>query len=104
MWLLFLQGELEEFEEGEGLGRQPSKISYKGAEGKIRRKGTITHIRDSVRSTKSAGGRSDVLPREKSQTALNSPDTPTSPAAKKQQKENEVELEMVTVHEKNMAA
>lgn len=98
----FLQGELEEeFESEEDLSHQPSKISYKGAEGKIRRKGTITHIRESVRSTRSLGGRSGVLPRQKS-----IPDSPISPTTqnehvqfKNKESEVEIELEAVTLHQ-----
>ena len=97
----------EEEEEFEGLERKVSKISYgRGAGGKIQRKGTISHVRDSIRSNKSAGGRSDVLPRQKSATSLGFP-APVSPTSAAEIghdkddsmiKEGAIELEVVTVY------
>ena len=91
----YLQGEIEE-ELEEGLGRQPSKVSYgRGADGKIRRKGTVTHVRDSVRSSKSLKSRGAAA------EAPNS-DAPTSPLVKNTGTGGDgMQMEMVTVHEKN---
>ena len=69
---LTFQGVIEEVEEVEeaGLVRKASKVSHRGAESKVRRRGTLTHVRDSIRSNRSAvesmGGRSDIVPRRKS--------------------------------------
>ena len=92
--------EEEEPEEEETLVRKASKVSYgRGAEGKVRRKGTITHIRDSIKSNKSAveGGRSDIVPRRKSTASGIFNPTPTLPLVE-ESPEAEVQLEMGTVH------
>lgn len=96
----FVQGVVEEEDEEGGLSRKSSRVSYGTT--KLRRKGTLTHLRDSVRSTKSYGSRGDVLPREKSSTSLNPPTSPTGQLPEK--RGSEVQLEMVTVHENIEAA
>ena len=82
---------MEEDEEGlEIPSRRESKVSFgRGAEGKIKRKGTLSHLRESTRSNKSSGGRSDILSRDKSATSLNVP----SP-----KKKNSIEMEEITVN------
>lgn len=89
----FLQGELEEEEEegeeGVALGRKASYGSRSGS--KIRRKGTVNHIRGSVHSN-----RGSRIPREKSQTAL---PTSSAPAQYPMKDGGDQQMEMVTVHQ-----
>ena len=115
-----MQGTLEEVEEDEsGLTRTASKASKashsrRAEGGRIRRKGTLTHARDSIRSSKSLTrgggiGRSDNVRRKKSTQAGVEPKStqaeiePASPLVVRElyssdSPEAEVQLEMVTVH------
>ena len=93
-----------EEEDGEGFERKPSKISFgRGAEAKVRRKGTLTHIRESIRSSKGAVeyGRSDIVPRKKSTASQPAPDSPDIKEAPLDGMGGEVQLEMVTVGSNN---
>ena len=91
-----LQGELEETEEEEEqLGREPSKSSYgRGSQAKIRRKGTINHVRGSVHSNRSLRGA--LTPRQKSQDVPEASASMQEPAPMREG--GQEQLEMVTVH------